>query len=283
MQQFRIKNNGDNIAKSLDNWMILTKFALLFNNNGNKSKYNMLRKYLKIAVIALLVVASTEAKSQNIQLHYDFGRHLYSSAEADRQKVTVTYETFKADKLGSWFYFVDLDLRNDGASGAYTEVSREFSLGSQSPFAAHVEFDGGLNLYGSFQNAILAGPAYNGHSADFSKTWSVQLLYRQTLKSGEKKALAGFQLTGVWGLTFAQGKWTFSGYADLWNGYIPKWDADGQKKGLAFMTEPQLWYNISKAVSIGTEVEVSHNFIYSTDGSDKSIYVNPTLALKFNL
>ena len=212
--------------------MILTNFALLFNNNGNKSKYNMLRKYLKIAVIALLVVASTEAKSQNIQLHYDFGRHLYSSAEADRQKVTVTYETFKADKLGSWFYFVDLDLRNDGASGAYTEVSREFSLGSQSPFAAHVEFDGGLNLYGSFQNAILAGPAYNGHSADFSKTWSVQLLYRQTLKSGEKKALAGFQLTGVWGLTFAQGKWTFSGYADLWNGYIPKWDADGQKKGL---------------------------------------------------
>ena len=237
----------------------------------------------RVCMLMLVTVLSMKATAQDVQIHYDFGRHLYSSEQSDRQKLTITYEAFKADKLGSWYYFVDVDVRNQGASGAYTEISREFNLGSQSPFAAHVEYDGGLNLYGSYQNAVLIGPAYNGHSADFSKTWSVQLMYKQFIKSGEKKALAGFQLTGVWGLTFAQGKWTFSGYADLWNGYIPKWDADGQKKGLAFMTEPQLWYNISKAVSIGTEVEVSHNFIYSTDGSDKSIYVNPTLALKFNL
>lgn len=148
-----------------------------------------------LSLLMLMSVATVKTYAQNIQVHYDFGRHLYSSEQSDRQKLTVTYETFKADKLGSWFYFVDLDLRNNGASGAYTEVSREFNLGSKSPFAAHVEFNGGLNLYGSFQNAILVGPAYNGHSADYSKTWSVQLLYKQCLKGKDNKALAGVQLT----------------------------------------------------------------------------------------
>ena len=132
-----------------------------------------------LSLLMLMSVAAVKTNAQNIQVHYDFGRHLYSSEQSDRQKLTVTYETFKADKLGSWFYFVDVDLRNEGASGAYTEVSREFNLGTNSPFAAHIEFDGGLNLYGSFQNAILVGPAYNGHSADYSKTWSLQLLYKQ--------------------------------------------------------------------------------------------------------
>ncbi|MGM9760800.1 MAG: DUF5020 family protein [Parabacteroides sp.] len=237
----------------------------------------------RLLTLLLLTLFPMKMMAQDIQVHYDFGRHIYSSEESDRQKVTVTYEAFKADKLGSWYYFVDLDLRNQGASGAYTEVSREFNLGSQSPFAAHMEFDGGLNLYGSFQNAILVGPAYNGHTADFSKTWSVQLMYKQFLKSNEKKAAAGFQLTGVWGINWGDGKWTFSGFADLWSGYIPEWDAEGQKKGLVFLAEPQLWYNISKKISVGTEWEVSNNFIYRTGNSSKTFFFNPTLAFKFNL
>ena len=236
-----------------------------------------------LSLLMLMSVATVKTYAQNIQVHYDFGRHLYSSEQSDRQKLTVTYETFKADKLGSWFYFVDIDLRNNGASGAYTEVSREFNLGSKSPFAAHMEFNGGLNLYGSFQNAILVGPAYNGHSADYSKTWSVQLLYKQCLKGKDNKALAGVQLTGVWGINFGGGKWTFSGYADFWTGYIPKWDANGQKKGLLIQSEPQLWYNITKNFSVGTEFEISNNFIYPTCETTKTFYFNPTLGVKFNL
>ena len=108
-------------------------------------------------------------------------------------------------------------------------------------------------------------------------------MYKQTPKGGANKALAGVQLTGVWGLTFGQGKWTFSGFADLWTGYIPEWDAKGQKKGLVLLAEPQIWYNLCKAVSIGSEWEISNNFIYRTSNSKKSFYVNPTLALKFSL
>ncbi|MBR1388388.1 MAG: DUF5020 family protein [Prevotella sp.] len=231
----------------------------------------------KIILGAMMAVAALTMQAQNIQLHYDFGRNLYSDQESGRQKVTVTLEQFKADKWGSWYYFVDVDMSRKFTESAYTEISREFNLGKQSPFAAHIEYDGGLNKSGSFQQAGLAGIAYNGHTADFSKTWSVQLLYKRYFKSYDyTSAYHSAQLTGVWGLNFAQNKCTFSGFIDFWRG--EKADGHGQ---LVILTEPQLWYNFTEHFSLGTEWELSSNFIYNTY-DDKSFFVNPTLALKWN-
>ena len=186
-------------------------------------------------VLTALVALTTQA--QNIQLHYDFGRNIYSGEEAGRQKVTITLEQFKADKWGSWYYFVDVDLSNHFTESAYTEISREFNLGKQSPFAAHVEFDGGLNRTMSYQQAGLIGAAYNGHTADFSKTWSVQLLYKQFFKSYENThSYASAQLTGVWGMDFFNKKLRFSGFIDFWRG--EKADSHGC---LVILSEPQLW------------------------------------------
>ena len=56
----------------------------------------------KSILLSLLAFMALSASSQNIQLHYDFGRNLYPDEEATRQKVTVTLEQFKADKWGSW-------------------------------------------------------------------------------------------------------------------------------------------------------------------------------------
>lgn len=226
----------------------------------------------------MLPMFSIAAFAQNLQVHYDFGKTLSSEKEAGRQDVTVTYEKFSADKLGSWFYFVDLDLDKNGVMGAYTEVSREFNIGKQG-FAAHVEYNGGMNRSTSFQTAGLAGIAWNGHNADFSTTYSIQAMYKQFFKHDKATGYASFQLTGVWSTTFLDGKMTFAGFADLWLGKDTK-----QNNCLIFLTEPQLWYNISPKVSVGTEVEISNNFVYSvTDNNNKGFFVNPTLAVKFNL
>lgn len=237
----------------------------------------------KITLFAMLLIVTICANAQNIQFHYDFGRHIYSNEEAGRQKITVTIEQFKADQWGSWFYFVDIDINRRFTEGAYTEISREFNLGKQSPFAAHIEYDGGLNRSRSFQHAALIGPVWNGHSADFSKTYSVQLMYKQYFKSyADTRSYASFQLTGVWGITFANKACTFSGFADLWRG--EKANRHGQ---LVFLTEPQLWYNLNTLngmenvnLSVGTEVEISNNFIFNTY-NNKNFFVNPTLALKW--
>lgn len=238
----------------------------------------------KILFTIVLMAATVGAMAQNLQVHYDFGKNIYSDEEGDRQNVTLTLEQFKADKLGSWYYFVDLDIDKAGMKGAYTEISREFNVAQaseNSSFAAHVEYDGGLNRFGTFQTAALVGGAWNGHSSDFSKTYSVQLLYKQFFKHDNGNgfrydAYSSLQLTGVWSLTFAQGACTFSGFMDFWRG--EKADGHGQ---LVWLTEPQLWYNVNKNISFGTEIEMSSNFVYPACETTKSFYINPTIAAKF--
>lgn len=234
-----------------------------------------MRKFLlSIAMMACALAVG----AQNIQLHYDFGRNFYSDQEPNRQKMTMTIEQFKADQWGSWFYFVDVDFSRHFVEGAYTEVSREINIKKESPFAVHVEYDGGLTRTYAFQQAALLGAAYNGHSADFSKTWSVQLLYKQYFSNKDIHSYASGQLTGVWGLNFLNNKLRFSGFIDFWRGE----KADNGHGMLVMLTEPQLWYNITDHLSVGTEIEVSNNFVTNFyDG--KTFFVNPTLAVKWNL
>lgn len=236
----------------------------------------------KLFFLAAMLCSAMGGFAQNIQLHYDFGRHLYGDDEHGRQAVTATFEHFKADKLGSWYYFIDLDVDNKGMAGAYTEVSREFNFYKpcdKGALSAHVEYDGGLSRgAGSFQQAGLVGAAWNGHSSDFSKTYSLQVMYKQMFGDKAHDAYASFQVTGVWGLNFAKNKCTFSGFFDVWHEKQPV-----RGGYLVFLAEPQLWYNFTPHFSAGTEVELSNNFVYSNvDFTNKKFYVNPTLALKYN-
>lgn len=251
----------------------------------------------KFFLSAFAVMACLSASAQfNIQTHYDLGSAI-NGGEADRQTFTTTAEFFNADKLGSTFLFIDLDYHKDaaifnrGVIGAYWEAGRDFTFAkvknTAHSFSAHFEYDGGVNQSGPFQQAILVGPAWSWHSQNFSKTWTLQALYKQHLKGadspyGALDAMAGFQLTGVWGIQFAHGWCTFSGFADLWYGH----KANNNDKGLIFLTEPQLWVNVlnkkdtKQKFSIGTEWEVSNNFIWRTSG-DNTFFVNPTLAAKW--
>ena len=242
-------------------------------------------------VSALMGFAMAASAQFNLQMHYDLGRHMNPDSEADRQLFTATAEFFKADKLGSTFMFIDMDYRgkgpaNNGAIGAYWEMSRDFTFAkvknTNSSFTAHIEYDGGLKNQFSFQQCMLVGPAWQWHNNDFSKTFTFQALYKQIFNNATFDAHASFQTTAVWGINFAQGLCTFSGFADLWYGYTP-----GLDKGLIVLSEPQFWFNVigknrsNDKLSIGTEIELSNNFIWPTNGASRTFYVNPTVAVKY--
>lgn len=233
----------------------------------------------KFFILSCLLTMALAASAQNVQLHYDFGRHIYSEDEGGRQTVTATFEQFKADKLGSWYYFIDLDVDRKGMAGAYTEISREFTFANagNSSFAGHIEYNGGLSRGFSFQQAGLIGAAWNHHSDDFSKTCSIQAMYKQFFGQDGKQAYSSFQITGVWGINFANNKCTFSGFFDVWQ------EKNAAGRYLVFLSEPQFWYNFNKHFSAGSEIELSNKFIYSHHtGQNDKFYVNPTLAVKYN-
>ncbi len=53
---------------------------------------------------------------------------------------------------------------------------------------------------------------------------------------------------------------------------------DNTDQQFVFITEQQIWFNISEHFSAGTEIELSRNFIY---GAGNKIKINPTLGLKW--
>ena len=226
-----------------------------------------------LASVATLLAVS-ESKAQDVQLFYDTGRNC----------ATSTVEMFHPDGGGSTYFFVDMDY-SPRVMGAYWEISREFNFWQESKvgwLSIHLEYDGGLsNQAGSFNNAVLGGLTYSGHSKDWSKTWSVSAMYKLipgTVGLAGQRDPHNFQITGVWNINFAGGWCDFNGFADFWREARP-W----QGTNYIFITEPQLWLNLNKIpgwdkvhLSVGGELEFSYNFVH------KGFAVMPAVGLKWN-
>ncbi len=243
----------------------------------------------KIFLSCMLVFASVGmGNAQNLQLHYDLG-HSLNGDLTSRPSVTTTFEMFKPDKWGSTFTFTDIDYQRDGVAGAYWEIAREFNLTNNKQWAVHVEYDGGLTsneetwYVTRFQHAFLAGGAWNWHNGDFSKTFSLQVMYKYYFKNRHYEAhpFNGFQVTEVWSLQLAHRLFTFSGFCDLW--YAPN-----VKGNLILLSEPQFWVNLNVLkgmegvnLSLGTEVELSNNFVWNDKGLHNKFYAIPTVAAKW--
>lgn len=225
----------------------------------------------KILLFFTLIAFASAISAQNIQLHYDFGK--------DRKYVTTTVEMFKPDKLGNTFFFIDFDYGipgHDFMSNAYFEIARVMTI-KKSPFGIHGEYNGGfgkianVNGFYSVNNAWLGGVDYSWNAKDFSKGFSLKVLYKEIQKKQHS-----FQLTGVWYVNFAKGKMAFTGFADFWKedsdfNFDSTTDAE-----FTFLSEPQLWYNICSHFAVGGEVELSNNF-----AGMEGFHAMPTLGAKW--
>ena len=228
----------------------------------------------KILLLMLILTSSSAIKAQNVQLHYDLGK--------DHQFLWSHFEMFKPDKWGSSFLFIDMNYGEAGMHGvtmAYWEISRAIKFW-ESPFALHAEFNGGFGQFknssppnGAYQinNAWLFGGEYTWNTKDFSKVFTLQLMY----KTIQDKNSAAFQVTGVWAIQMLKNKVTFSGFADFWredNSFF----GTTAKTQYVFLTKPQLWYNFNSHLSAGTEFDISSNF-----SGHKGSMVNPNLSAKW--
>lgn len=226
----------------------------------------------KILLFFSFMAFIAAVNAQNIQAHYDFGK--------DRKLITTTVEMFKPDKFGSTFFFIDMDYSSDardvdnGLSLAYWEIARAFKWNETQKVMPRVEYNGGvLKLDGigtpfiPIENCFLAGIENTWASADFSKILTLQANYKYI----QDKEDAAFQLTAVWTVQMLQNKLTFTGFADFWKEEM-FWGTDYR-----FLSEPQLWYNFAKNFSLGTEIELSNNFV------GDEFAVKPTVAIKWTL
>ena len=237
------------------------------------------RLFLCAFFSALLMLGGSKVSAQNVQLHYDFGRHLYDKDYGERPLLTSTFEMFKADPWGSTFLFADIDYKQEGVASAYWEIVRELQFW-KNPFSIHLEYNGGTSNQFSYQNAYLVGGTYTRNSSDFSRNFSVSASYKYIQKH---PCPHNYQLTAAWYIHFVKdGLFTFSGFMDFWR--EKTYFSDGSHKNFIFLSEPQIWVNLNKVkgisekfkMSIGSEVELSKNFAGRED-----FFAIPTLAVKW--
>jgi len=227
----------------------------------------------KILLVLFASVFAFGVYAQNIQAHYDLGD--------DRDYLTTTVEMFRPDKMGSTYFFIDMNYGDgdvDGISLAYWEIARSFKI-SKSALEPRIEYNGGFGQWkdGEFSghytinNAYLAGLQYTWNNADFSRLLTLQANYKYI----QDKHDASFQLTAVWEMHFFDRKFSFTGFADFWR----EDNVFGtEETDYVFLSEPQFWYNACEHFSFGSEIEVASNF---TGNDDEGFHVNPTVAVKW--
>ncbi len=243
----------------------------------------------KTLLIAAMLLATITVKSQtNIQEMYDFQRGHF----------TTTLEMFQTDKWGSTFFFNDIyHPDNLVPTGYYTEIARSLNFWKDSKLAAlslHVEWNGGM--YAS--NAWLFGVEYFLHNADFSNTFTFELLYKNIRDMVKNDiSYAPIQFTFVWGMKdiFNVKGLSFSGFLDIWGEKI-NWineDLTLDETDWVILTEPQIWYNVGQHfgcenLNVGGEVEIAYNFAGGWKDFDpmrgnvnKGFTVAPCLGIKW--
>lgn len=222
-------------------------------------------------ILILFALFATMAQAQtSVQLFYDFGSTETICSNQRDPQITATIEHLSFDGWGSNFFFVDLDFKGQHNSplGAYIEYSRSLNFWKDTKakdLSLHIEYNGGAAIGYGISHTVLGGIEYQLHSKDYAHFITFQALARYT-----KGVKVPAQFTMVW-----ETGWQcllFSGFIDLYenNGYI------------AFISEPQLWYNLGKhiklnALHIGAEVELSYNF--TTSG----FMCNPCVGIKWVL
>jgi len=226
-------------------------------------------KIILLYVIGLFILMGwvKDLSAQNIQLHYDFGKADNFEELINRRYFTSTLEVFKPDKTGSTFLFVDIDFDkpNGGASLAYFEVVRKFTLNRKSGLSAHIELNDGSPSY--IRQAWLAGLAYPVRLGKVILHTS--LLYRANQGASRPDG----QLTIVWFHSFLNDRIVFNGFFDFWtqDKFI------GSGKDGVLLSEPQLWFLLTENFALGSEIEISRNF-FSFDGDVEAM---PTIGLKW--
>lgn len=221
----------------------------------------------KITLFVILLLTGITF-GQDLQIHYDMGK--------DRKFVTSTLEMFKPDEYGATFFFVDMNYNragNKSVSLAYWEIARYINIPFAKGLSATVQYNDGM-IHNN--NANMDFPLGHIWLAGFNYpidlgfvTLNTDVLYRADYLSESK---ANIQFTTVWFVPFMEGKISFNGFMDVWSTKL------GNKNIFVLLTEPQIWFNATKHLAIGSEVEISNNFI---PGENK-VMVNPTIACKWN-
>ncbi len=221
-----------------------------------------------------------DVKGQNLQLHYDF-RHSIDPGLHDNNFPSLSFEYFNEnDSTGSFLFKMQADFNGENSNQGQTFLQVTKNLRYWEPlFSLALSYSGGLgvsppSLGYHIANSFGVGLAY-------PLSWKAYLVYSQL--GYRYNAFANpshdLQFTLYFWMGFFNYRLQVSGSIVSWTqnrnmGTVQTRDLEGKK--FAFFGDPQLWFKVSRQLSIGTRL----NLFFHVLTDENSLQLYPTLGLK---
>jgi hypothetical protein len=245
---------------------------------------------MKRLIFLIACLITVFAQGQSLQLHYDL-RHSIDPEHNQKNYPTVYFEYLKTPDSGTYFikpgtFFLKLqaDLNGDkhNISSYFMQVSQEFKFWNPKIFI-NLQYSGGLGVTSPKQYSYYIANTYSvGVSCPFkigSAFFSSILSYRFTpfARPSNDVGYTMYFYKGLWHYK-AEISGSFTAWTENKNHGDELTDRSTGKR-LCFYAEPQFWYNLNKAFSIGTKLNAYHHVlsIYNT------VQLYPTLAIRCKL
>jgi len=234
-----------------------------------------------LTLLLVIIILSKSVFSQSLQLQYDL-RHSIDPENNKSNYPSLFYEYFRNLENGALFTKIQSDFLGEhhNIGQLYLQIFGELKFWKPLIFL-HLEYNGGLGIaegtaYGYYiNNAYLIGAQY---PFQWGVDWqSASLCYRY---NSFNEPSHDMQFSFYWTKMFWQDDFTFSGNFVLFtqNRDIGQPHTENLKgKKVVFWGQPQIWFNLTKDFSIGSQITLYYN-IYSYSNS---MLVYPAIAVKY--
>ncbi|GAB4021881.1 DUF5020 family protein [Spirosoma koreense] len=235
---------------------------------------------MKTILLLIFFAASLTVQAQQLQLHYDF-RHSIDPSLNRRNFASMVFEYFKSnDSTGSFLLKMQTDFagENNNVGQLFVQVSKNLRYWRPKLQLA-LTYTGGLGVapptYGYYlTNTFGLGAAYPFQTR---KAWfSTSLVCRY---SAFPKPSIDPQFTFYFGRGFFNYRIMIAGSLVAWSenrNQGNEFTKGLSGKKIAFFGDPQCWVRLTKAISVGSRI----NLFYHTITNANQLQVYPTLALK---
>lgn len=226
-----------------------------------------------------LLLLTTAANAQNLQLHYDFRRY-----------PTLYFEYFKKQdsghsliKPGSFLLKSEANFLGvrDNIGKYYLQISQSFRLWSPNLFLA-LQYSGGGGITEPKQYSYYIANTFSA-GAEYPFQWkgawfTAQLYFRWS--QGYPKPSHDFLYTFYWWKGLFNYRLELAGDFSIWTDNKNHDPSPGEKgKRFFFFAEPQAWFNCTKRLAIGSKL----NMYYHVNTPAPTLQLAPTVAVRAKL
>ncbi|MGF1635606.1 MAG: DUF5020 family protein [Cyclobacteriaceae bacterium] len=208
----------------------------------------------KLILIGLLMTTCVLANAQtisNMQIHYDMGSYKVNDREITRNQMRGKFQMLGFDSLGSYYWGADLiySPEEDKATSGQLTIFRGFKFSKKT----HLQLVAGHTGIVGLNNFYYAGIH---HPLKFGKVIILPMLLYSYNKSAKGPDVL---FTTAFNTRILNDKVTIFGFFNAFttDKVLPDGTINGKRT--VMQLSPNIMYNLTKQIAIGTEIEAAYH------------------------